>query len=66
MEKAERPGQALHLSASERADGRIHVTLAYLSMDEAQPTNWKLDGKSFSNASIHCISGDMNSHNQFG
>lgn len=56
----------LHVSASERTDGRIHVTLANLSMDEAQHTQWKLDGKMFSNASIRYISGDMNSHNQFG
>ncbi|WP_238651910.1 alpha-N-arabinofuranosidase [Paenibacillus piscarius] len=57
---------ALHVSASERTDGKIHVTLANLSMEEAQPITWKLDGKTFSNASIRYISGDMNSHNSFG
>lgn len=57
---------AVQISASERPDGRIHVTAANLSMDEPQQTRWRLTGRPFSHASIRCISGDMNAHNAFG
>jgi len=56
----------LHVSASESEDGKVHVTLVNLSADEPQQINCLLNGKEFSLASIRYISGDMNSHNQFG
>lgn len=57
---------SVHISASERVDGRIHATVANLSMDEPRQTKWMLNGRRFSHASIRYISGDMNAHNAFG
>ena len=57
---------ALHLSASERADGKVHATVVNLSANEARPTTLMLAGRTFTSASIRYISGDMNSHNAFG
>ena len=56
----------LHISASERADGQIHVTVVNLSVDEPQQAQFMLAGKKFSTAEVRYISGDMNNHNQFG
>lgn len=57
---------ALHLSASERTDGKVHATLVNLSADESRQTTLILAGRAFTSASIRYISGDMNSHNAFG
>lgn len=57
---------ALHVSASERADGKIHVTVVNLSADVPQQLQFMLDGRSFSSAKARYIAGDINNHNQFG
>ncbi|MGG4146732.1 alpha-L-arabinofuranosidase C-terminal domain-containing protein [Paenibacillus algorifonticola] len=62
----EAPVPAMHVSASEQADGRIQVTVVNLSVDEPQQTQVLLNGKEFSSAEVRYISGDMNSHNPFG
>ena len=56
---------AIHVSASEGADGNIHVTLANLSADESQSIRFLLDGKEFRSAALRCISGEMNACNEF-
>jgi alpha-N-arabinofuranosidase len=56
---------AVHVSASENADGIIHVTLANLSAKEPQNIRCLLSGKEFSSIGIRSISGDMNEHNDF-
>lgn len=62
-EEAQVPG--LHVSASERSDGKIHVTVVNLSADESQQLDCLLEGRNFTTAEVRYISGDMNSHNQF-
>jgi alpha-L-arabinofuranosidase len=57
---------ALHLSASERTDGKVHATVVNLSANESRSTSLMLAGRTFTSASIRYISGDMNSHNAFG
>lgn len=57
---------ALHVSASKRADGRVHATVVNLSADESQQLLCVLDGQAFSSAEVRYISGTMTSHNAFG
>ncbi|MFS0725246.1 alpha-N-arabinofuranosidase [Paenibacillus sp. 1P07SE] len=63
-EEALVPG--LHISASEREDGKVHATVVNLSADEPREARIMLAGKAFTSASVRYISGDMNSHNAFG
>lgn len=57
---------ALQVSASEREDGVIHITIVNLSADEPQSVQCMLAGKEYTVAKVRYISGEMNSHNQFG
>ncbi len=62
----EAPVPGLHVSASEKEDGRVLVTLANLSADEPQSVQCLLNGKTFTSAEIRYISGGINSHNSLG
>lgn len=57
---------AMQVSASEDANGIVHVTLVNLSVSDVQQVHCNLAGKTFMSASIRLISGDINSHNEFG
>ena len=57
---------ALHVSASERADGKVHATVVNLSADESREVRIMLAGRAFSSAAVRYVSGDMTSHNRFG
>ena len=55
----------MHVSASEDADGIIHVTLANLSANEPQKIKCSLSGGIFSGAAARYISGEINDCNEF-
>ncbi len=57
---------AMHVSASENQEGKVHVTLVNLSADQPQKVRCSLVGRNFSSAAIRYVSGDLNSHNAFG
>jgi alpha-N-arabinofuranosidase len=57
---------AMHVSASENQEGKVHVTLVNLSADCKQQVCFHLCGRDFALAAVRYISGDINSHNEFG
>ncbi len=57
---------AMHVSASENQEGKVHVTLVNLSADKPQKVRCGLSGSDFTSAAVRYISGDLNSHNEFG
>jgi alpha-N-arabinofuranosidase len=57
---------AMHVSASENQAGEVHVTLTNLSADKPQKMRCSLSGGDFTSAAVRYISGDLNSHNEFG
>ncbi len=56
----------MHVSASENQEGKVHVTLVNLSADRPQTIRCNLHGRNFTSAATRYISGDLNSHNEFG
>ncbi|MGN0478641.1 MAG: alpha-L-arabinofuranosidase C-terminal domain-containing protein, partial [Hominenteromicrobium sp.] len=56
----------LSVSASEDAQGTVHITLANLSADTAYPIDCTLTGKTASAASARILTGAMDSFNDFG
>jgi alpha-L-arabinofuranosidase len=57
---------AMHVSASVSHEGKVHVTLVNLSADQQHEVRCSLSGGNFTKACIRYISGDPNSHNEFG
>lgn len=55
----------LHVSASEREDGNIHLTIVNLSATEAVDLHSYLEGRSFTKASVRYLTGSIADHNTF-
>jgi alpha-N-arabinofuranosidase len=56
---------ALHVSASEGADGKIRATVANLSADRVQKISCLVSGRAFTSASVRYIAGEMTDYNAF-
>jgi alpha-N-arabinofuranosidase len=57
---------AMHVSASEDREGKVHATLVNLCADKPHTVRCSVNGGSFASAAIRYISGGLNSHNGFG
>ncbi|NLM11377.1 MAG: alpha-N-arabinofuranosidase [Clostridiaceae bacterium] len=55
----------LHESASVDADGKLHITLCNLSLDESYRIETEIIGKKPENLSGRILTGKMNAHNTF-
>lgn len=55
----------LHVSASEKQDGSIHLTIVNLSAHDDVQLHTHLEGRSFSTAKLRYISGAITDHNTF-
>ena len=56
---------ALHQSASMDGEGRIHITVANLSAEEAQEIRLRVPGREKAEASLRLLAGEMGSYNSF-
>ena len=56
---------SLHQSASMDAEGRVHITVANLSLSGEETLTVRVPGKENAKASVRVLSGSMDAHNTF-
>lgn len=57
---------AMHVSASEDREGKVHATLVNLCANKPHTVRCSVNGGSFASAAVRYINGSFNSHNGFG
>lgn len=55
----------IHVSASEREDNKLHITIVNLSADQDVNLETIIDGRQYTKASVRYISDAINAHNTF-